>query len=484
MKALLISPKGTNIYAKTGSQIPPLGLAYIAAVIRKKGHQVKIIDLGIDRKALTPEILSWADIVGITTDTPRYPNALSVAKIVKDAGKTVVMGGYHVTFLDREALDTGLTDFVVRGEGEEIFLNLLNTIQKGGDLTQVPGISFMDGGIYRRNQDAMPPRDLDEMPFPARDLLPLKKYNGRMNGLPITSLVTSRGCPYDCYFCSSTKFGGLKWRSRSAKSIADEIEHLYRIYGYRAFTFMDDNFTLSPKRVFEFADEIERRGLVNIHWWCFSRVDILVKNETMIKRMADVGAYMVFLGLESPNEAILESYNKHIETDQQQRAIELLRKYGIKIHGSYIIGDIKETEAMVENTINWAKRINAKTTQVTILTPYPGTALYDVIEKENRFLHKRWEWYDGLHPAIKLDNLTPNQTIKLLVKAYRKAYLGLNHLFNFSSKKSGNWNGTDIPPKSFAEKIHIIYVAATILLSIRFQAFKTHYPDELKGKNV
>ena len=249
MKTLLISPKGSNFYAKMGAQIPPLGLGYIAAVIRANGHQVKLIDLGIEPQGLRPEILNWSEIVGISADSPSYPEALSVARLVKDAGKTVVMGGYHVTFLDQEALDTGLVDYIVRGEGEQTFLNLLNILENKGDLTRLSGISYMNSGIYHRNKDSIPPTNLDDLPFPARDLFPLKKYNSIMNGWQFTNLITSRGCPYNCYFCSSSRFGGIKWRSRSAKSIIDEIEHLSNSYGYKAFAFMDDNFTLQPKRV-------------------------------------------------------------------------------------------------------------------------------------------------------------------------------------------------------------------------------------------
>jgi anaerobic magnesium-protoporphyrin IX monomethyl ester cyclase len=194
----------------------------------------------------------------------------------------------------------------------------------------------------------------------------------------------------------------------------------------------------------------------------------------MIKRMAEAGAYMVFLGLESNNEAVLESYNKHIVNDQQQQAIDLLRKYGIKIHGSYIIGDINETQAMVENTINWARRINAKTTQFSILTPYPGTALYHDVEKESRFLHKRWEWYDGLHPVINLDILNPKQTSNLLIKAYQSVYLNLTRILNFSFNKAAKISVKDLKSKSFAERIQIIFVAVTILVSLRLQRIKKH----------
>jgi anaerobic magnesium-protoporphyrin IX monomethyl ester cyclase len=451
---------------------------YIAAVVRENGHWVKMVDLGVEPHALTQDLMKWADTIGISADSPSYPEALSIAALAKRNGKTVVMGGYHVTFMDHEALDTGWVDFVVRGEGEQTFLNLVNTLESKGDLAKVPGISYLQYGIYFKNPDAQPPVDLDNLPFPARDLVPMKKYNSIMNGWNFTNLITSRGCPYNCYFCSSSRFGGLKWRSRSAKSIVDEIEFLVHNFGYRAFSFMDDNFTLIPKRVFEFADELERRGLNYIRWWCFSRVDILVKNEEMIRRMAEVGAYMIFLGLESPNESILESYNKHIGNDQQQKAIELLKKYGIEIHASYIIGDVKETVEMAEKTINWAMKLKAKTSQFSILTPYPGTALFEDVRKENRFLHKRWDIYDGLHPVIKLDYIMPKELVTLLVKAYKKVYLNPKYLFQliFGGKKSRR----DKPSRTLGERImNVVKTIAVIgLLVFRFKKYSTTYVTE------
>jgi anaerobic magnesium-protoporphyrin IX monomethyl ester cyclase len=303
----------------------------------------------------------------------------------------------------------------------------------------------------------------------------MKKYNSIMNGWNFTNLITSRGCPYNCYFCSSSRFGGLKWRSRSAKSIVDEIELLVHTYGYRAFSIMDDNFTLIPKRVFAFADELEKRGLNNIRWWCFSRVDILVNNEEMIRRMAEAGAYMVFLGLESPNQSILESYNKHIANDQQQKAVELLKKYGIEIHASYIIGNIKETSEMAEHTINWAMKLKVKTSQFSILTPYPGTALFEDSQKENRFLHRKWDFYDGLHPVLKLDYITPRQLRNTLVRAYKKVYLNPSYLFHlvFDRKKTGK----NIPSRTLSERImNVVKTIAVIgLLVFRFKKFSTTY---------
>jgi len=472
MNVLLINPRGSNFYAKMGVMIPPLSLAYLAAMLRQNGHVVKINDLGVEPPDLLKDDLQSFDLVGISADTPSYPEALEIAKMAKSAGKIVVMGGYHVAFLDQEALGSGMVDVVVRGEGEYIFSNLVDAIENKRNLSEVEGISFLNEGVYKRNADAAPPENLDELPFPARDLLNMKAYKNTMNGMPFTNMITSRGCPFNCYFCSSSRFGGLKWRSRSAKSIVDEIEHLRKTYGFRAFSFMDDNFTLRPKRIFEFADELERRNLQDISWWCFSRVDILVKNEPMVKRMAEVGAYQVFLGLESNNEVMLETYNKHIGNNQQQQAIELLRKYGIHIHGSYIMGDIKETVPMVEQTIEWARRVNAETTQFSILTPYPGTALYADIERENRFLHKNWTWYDALHPVIQLDHITPKQLGKLLTKAYQRVYLNPKRVFGRSPVPNNKMQNTALHQQTFREKIDTVRTAGYFMYLLRKQAAK------------
>lgn len=418
MNVLLISPGGSNLYSKFNLGLPPLGIAYLAAAVRKDGHQVRIIDLGIDKEPLVPNDLKPYDLVGITADTTRYQEALKVATLAKTVGKPVAMGGYHVSFLDKEALDTGLIDFVIRGEGEEIFSNLLSQLENGGSLSEIRGISYLDNSQYIRNDDALPPKDLDAMPFPARDLLKMDQYKSRMGGLPLTNLITSRGCPFNCYFCSSSKFGGLKWRYRSAKNIVDELEILYHDYHFRTFAFMDDNFTLSKKRIFDFADELEKRNLNDIHWWCFSRADILIRNEDMVKRMAEVGAWEIFLGLESHNESILENYHKNIDNNEQIRVFQLLQKYRINIHSSFIIGDLNETESMINQTIRWAKKMQSRTTQFSILTPYPGTELYRDVTKEKRFLHKNWDLYDGLHPVIRSDFVKPGKIIKLLLKAY------------------------------------------------------------------
>ncbi len=430
MNILLINPGASNIYSKVEANLPPLGIAYLAAVAREGGHNVKIVDLNVEKKGLENIDLKFFDVIGITTDTPRYYESLKIAKEIKKSGKPIIMGGYHVTFLDEEVLSTGLVDFVVRGEGEEIFLNLLNALENNTGLKNILGISYIDGKKFIRNDDALPPQNLDKLPFPARDLLPIRKYRTTLNGVPSANLITSRGCPYNCYFCASSKFGGIKWRARSAKNIVDEMEMLRNQYGYRAFEFLDDNFTLSKKRVFEFADELEKRNMTDIIWWCFARVDTIAKNEPMVKRMAEVGAYRVFLGLESVNESVLDNYGKGIENNQQIEAINILKKYGIGIHGSFIIGDMNETKEMVMKTVNFAKKMNPQLAQFSLLVPFPGTQLYDDMKKENKFLHNDWRLFDALHPTIKLNNISPLEAQKLIIKSYRKFYVSFSRFFH------------------------------------------------------
>ncbi len=428
MNVLMINPPTSNLYAKLAANLPPLGLAYLAAVLREAGHRVRIVDLGVERRGLQGIDLASFDLVGISADTPRFPAAVAVAKEVKKWGRPVVMGGYHATYMDKETLETGVVDYVVRGEGEETLLNLVNALESGYHVKNVAGISYAEGNSIIRTGRTNPADNLDRLPIPARDLLPLSRYNGTLNDLPMTNLITSRGCPFNCYFCASSHFGGLKWRARSPVSIVDEIEQIQSEFGYRAFAFVDDNFTLNPKRVFEFADELERRGL-DIIWWCFSRADTLAKNEPLVKRMAEAGARRVFLGLESSEQSVLKDYGKHIKVEQEKQAVALLKKYGIAVYGSFIIGAIHETRQMIQRTIRWAKYLAPQIVQFSLLTPYPGTALFQQVERENRLLHRRWQLFDGMHAVMRTDFLEPRELEKSFVQAYRKFYLGTTYLF-------------------------------------------------------
>lgn len=427
MRVLLVQPPSLGIYDFIGLKLPPLGLAYLAASCRNR-HIVRIIDLQVEDKKRFRKELEQCDLVGITATTSTFPKALEIAQEAKKAGRIVVMGGYHATFQDKETLRSGYVDYVVRGEGEEVFALLLDALESGKPLENVPGISFLKDGNLIRISSPPPPQDLNALPFPARDLLQLSKYwMTQLEGEPLMNVITSRGCPFACTFCASSHFSGRTWRARSPENILRELEMLYFDYGFRAIAFVDDNFTLQPERVERLCEEIERRRL-KFKWWCFSRVDTIARHESLVKKMAKAGLRMVYLGLESAEKALLEDYGKHITTEITKKAIDILRKYGVKSWGSFILGGLRETKFTVWKTIEFARKIRPDVVQFSLLTPFPGTTLFEELQKDRRILHFSWSLFDGAHPVVRLDALSPRELRRLLLQAYFEVYRGVHAL--------------------------------------------------------
>jgi radical SAM superfamily enzyme YgiQ (UPF0313 family) len=275
MKITLVNPP----YPKNAHSHPPfipLGIGYLGAVCEKAGHDVTVIDcqaekLGFDafRKRIAQ---TDAEVVGMTSTTLTYTSALENARIAKEElpESTTILGGCHATFWDENALnECPSLDIIVRREGEITFLELLEKLKNKSSLNDVKGITFRksDGGIAR-NEDRPFIENLDELPFPAHHLLPLKSFH--VVGKTIFPLTTSRGCVYWCDFCTAVRMFGRKYRMRSPKNVVDEIEHVHNKYGQSQFTFYDDAFTVDSQRVIQICDEIRRRKLA-IHWDCETR---------------------------------------------------------------------------------------------------------------------------------------------------------------------------------------------------------------------
>ncbi len=421
MRILLINPPSFNLYTHIGAQMPPLGLAYIASVLREGGHLPELLDMDVTKK--TPDYKEY-DIVGISCLTPTYPQSIEIARKAKEKGKVVVMGGYHPTFMDEDVLKTGVVDYVVRGEGEYVFLELADSIENGSGVESVRGISYIDGERLIRTGNAPYP-DIDKIPFPARDLLPLKLYRAFLDERRMTSVITSRGCPFNCSFCSSSKFGGIRWRARSALSVIEEVEILHKKYGFGAVDFMDDNFTLNSERVIEISEETLKRRL-DIRWWCLSRADTIAKNEDMVRVAARSGLNMVFLGMESADEDVLKSYGKREDTATFIKAVELLRKYDVKSWASIMIGALNETGRMISKTINFIKKLDPHAVQISVLTPYPGTRLFEGVKK--RITTRDWNLYDGAHSVFNAYHLNTKKIQSILKKAYISIYLSPKRL--------------------------------------------------------
>lgn len=424
MRVLLCYPYRDDAYHKVGFVLPPMGLGYIASVLRAHGHTVEIRDFNLTN---TEPDYSRYDIVGVSCDTSRFKAGVEIARRAKAYGRTVVMGGPHVSFHDDEALRTGVCDYVVRGEGEFTFLNLVDGLREKKPPTDIEGVSFLSGSDIVRTPDADPP-DIKTLPRPARDLLNVRAYQRiEMGGRKITSMITSRGCPYNCSFCSSSEFSGLKWRASEPAAVIDEMEEIVNTYAFHGIAFLDDNFTLNPERVKEICSRIVN-GKLDSYWWCFSRVDTVLRHEDMVASMAKAGARYMFMGFESRSASTLEHYKKKISPDMAKEAVRLLKSYGISTHASFIIGDIYETEDMIWDTIRYAKEIAPEAVQFSILTPYPGTRLFE--EAHDRIFTRDWNLYDCLHPVMKTDYLEPERVSNLLKRAYMSFYLSPKRIYN------------------------------------------------------
>jgi len=414
MKILLLEPQAKTPYSINWSSSPPLGLAYLASVL-KKNHDVTVVDLNVD----SMPNLSNFELIGISSLTATIDNALKLAKMAKQAGAYVVMGGVHPTFMDRDVLKTGFVDFVVRGEAEETFPELIRYLKRNKELSALKGVSTLKDGKFYRLPDAIPPQNLDDIPFPDRTFFNLKKYEGHLQGEKMMTIITSRGCPYNCSFCSTPRFNGRKWRARSPKNVVDEIEMIYRDLGYRAIYIMDDNFTINPERVIKICDELLKRK-IKIIWWAMARADSVVRNQDMIRIMAESGAREIFLGLETPNPSVLNSYQKRTPVDVYPAAIKILKNYGIKAWGAFILGHPSEKKEDILRTIKYSKELELDEVQFTILTPFPGTPSFYTYQ--DRLLTRDWRLYNTITPIIEMDYLTPEEIKYLLTKAYIEFY--------------------------------------------------------------
>lgn len=391
MNVLLINP---NVSPEspwaTKESTPPIGLMYIAAVLEKSGYNLKIIDAKLEnlcQMKLSKKIINFnPDIVGITTDSCNFIESLKIAKVAKNSSDTIIiMGGPHVTVMTSEVIQYPEVDIAVIGEGEYTMLDIVQRIEKGKSLKGCKGTWIKEDGKIIQN----PLRariDLDELPFPARHLIPMEKYSRTytLSGLtePVDCVNTSRGCPYNCSFCSSRIIWGRKHKARSPKNVVNEIEYLIKEYGTKGIYFREDNFTLNRERVIGICEEIQRRK-IKITWECSSRVDLVDKS--LLRAMYRAGCRAIWYGIESGSPRILDILYKHITVDQSKEAIRLTREAGIKTGGSFIIGIPGETMEDIKLTLNLIKDLHCETTAYHYFYAIPVSKLYLEV-KERRMI--------------------------------------------------------------------------------------------------
>jgi anaerobic magnesium-protoporphyrin IX monomethyl ester cyclase len=418
MNVLLVNPQSTGVFSTFGINLPPMGLLYVAASLEQAGHSVVVRDLSLQGERLSSFDLKNADVVGISSDSTRIEKAMDVARRASKAGRPVVMGGPHPQFLADEICACGTVSYIVKGEGEPVFPALLAALEKREDPASVRGIIYREQGRLIETPDADRP-DIESLPWPARHLVDLQRYSGCVDDVPVAPLVTSRGCPGACHFCSSSSFFGRGWRYRGAESVLAELDEIHNRYGFRAVAFLDDNFTLLPERVEKIADGIIDRGY-GLKLWNFSRVDTIIHNPDMVKKLARAGSRTIYLGIESGNEESLKSLGKRTTVADVERAVCLLKENNIEVFGSYIIGNLGEDRDHVERTVDLAIRLDTGIAQFSILTPYPGTQLYQDIK--DRIFTRRWKFYDGLHLVFRHPKINRHLLQILLISAFVRFY--------------------------------------------------------------
>lgn len=423
MKVLLINPPDTaSKYKFIGLVAPTLGIAYIAAVLEEKGIDVKIIDgsaLEMSWEDLEKEIPKYSpDLIAVTAVTPAIDQALRTAKIAKNTcpNAYVVLGGYHPTFTYNELLKNDFIDIVVCGEGEYTMLELAEAIESGRNLRKVKGIATKDFKT--------PPRpiieNLDEIPFPARHLLPMDKYKILNSKLPVGTLISGRGCPFKCSFCASSALHGQKLRLRSAKNIVDEIEHLIDDHDAEMIAFMDDTFTVNRKRVEEICTDMKKRNL-DVYWGCTARVDTLSRN--ILEKMKDAGCITLFVGVESADQQRLDDLNKQTTIERIKKTFELTKELNVRTIASAVLGMPGDNRQSIKNTIKFVKSLNPSYAVFSLATPYPGTRFYMKAREENLIKITDWSKYSLMNPVLETVDCSLDELKNLQRKAFREFYL-------------------------------------------------------------
>lgn len=434
MKVTLVNPPQTaSKYKFMGVIAPPLGIGYIAAVLRDNGIDVNILDASaedMDFKEFSEEIKNRSpDIISISALTPTINKALETAKTAKEVlpNSIIVMGGYHPTFDFEETLKNDFVDIVIRGEGEYVLRDLVETIENNGDLREVRGIVFKEDDNIVLNPNADLIYDLDALPFPAFDLMPMDKYKLLDMDTHMATMITTRGCPMKCSFCSSAAMHGKKMRQRSVDNILAEIDFLREKYDINTIAFMDDTFTLKKSRLMEFCDKLKQKDY-EIMWGCTARVDTL--DEEVLKNMKESGCITVFMGVESVDQNQLDSMDKGITVPKIENAFKMSRKLGIRTIASVALGMPGDTKKIMNKTIKFVHKLKPNYAIYSLSTPYPGTRFYKESFEKNLIKVKDWSKYTLISPILETADCSLKDLRKMQTKAFIKFYLRPHYLLS------------------------------------------------------
>jgi len=426
-KITLINPAQHTRYPQ-----PPIGLAIIAAVLEKQGYRVSLLDanaLGLEPDDMLVQVVD-TDVIGLTAFTPTVGAAIAIGGRLKrfKPELTVILGGVHATLLPGETLARAPDiDIIVRGEGEDTIVELLRALEQNTPLEDIAGISFRRGENVVNTAPRAGTVDIESLPFPAYHLLPLHQYrphppHGRE--MPFAAIITSRGCPYRCAYCSKPVFGN-KYRAQSPERVVAEIAFLKDSFGIRELAFYDDVFTLNERRTHEIAEGMIQRGF-HLPWTCETRVNLV--NKEMLQHLRQAGCYAIAYGIESASPRILNTLHKDITIAQVEKAVSTSREAGLRTIGYMMIGSPGETPDTIRKTIQFARQLKLDFAQFSITTPFPGTELYELYLQQGN-PPVPWEdmVYSGadrqLTPLFTSPQLDREALKQWTRRAYREFYL-------------------------------------------------------------
>lgn len=449
LNCLLISPSifytgKENIWKEINSNFPPLGLADIAGYVRSKGFNTQIIDCNIFAKSVE-EFEPYfydnfvtkydIDVFGLTSMTCNIKKAYEIAKICKKyyPNSKIVFGGVHATFMYEEVISQEIVDIVVIGEGELTFYDILSK----KELKDIDGIVFKSKNGIQKNKLRERILDLNSMPMPAYDLLPISNYipaKGSYKQLPAMSMMTSRGCPGRCTFCNKTL--GNRIVFKSAETIFNEISYLKDEWGIKEVLFYDDTFTVFRENVMKLC-ELLIKNYINITWTCFARVDYI--DNDMLKTMKEAGCHQIMYGIENIDDEVLKNINKKINLSQVRNAIKWTKENNIDCRLAFMVGNPGDNEEIIKKNINFIKEVEPDLLIVNITTPFPGTELFNWAKDKNLILSYDWDDYNFTKPIMKLENLSPDQIKQLHKMMYNSFYFRPSYIIR-KIIKIRTWN--------------------------------------------
>lgn len=411
-------------FSKDAQILPSLGLAYLAASLREKGFDISFIDanaLGLDEEEIIKELKkSEPDYILYTTLTDNFQRTLGwIKKVRQRYNRPVIIGGPHMMFFPLETLTYECIDYGVIGDGFETLPELLSTLKNGTDLSLVKGICFRNEKKIIVTEPRLQNISLEDVPFPARDLLPLHKYDTVLTKeKPIGTIISALGCPFRCaYCCTDTNL-----RSRSAEHIIAEVEECIKKYGIKEITFYDETFTVSRQRVLRFLDLIEEKDL-KFSWIVRTRADCVDK--ALLERMAHLGCIEIRIGIESGEEKILKSLNRHIPFSTIRNVVNWSKQAGITVFGFFMMGLPREDKQCLESTLKFMLELDLDFVEINKFFPTPNSKIYEEIKKNTG----KDFWRDYTLGKVDFEDfepyqrhLTEKELNSFIAKSYRAFY--------------------------------------------------------------